>query len=113
MYRYNEIKDYNYETARSKNGLPVGHFTQLVWRNTVKFGVGIATMPSRRYSHYGNTETFIVAKYSPRGNFHIIGQRLTDYTNNVQQRKSGGTIRKLVLGPKTLRTLIVKPSKII
>ena len=90
IWRYQEIKDYSYTTAKSKNGKAVGHFTQVIWAETLKFGVGIATMPSRRFGKYGNTETFIVAKYSPRGNFHIFGRRLEDYSRNVQPRKAGG-----------------------
>jgi len=86
---YNEIKDYSYANAGSKNGSPIGHFTQLVWKATTRFGVGIATMKSRKYSKYGNIETFIVAKYEPRGNFYFRGRRLQDYTKNVQPRKRG------------------------
>ncbi|XP_066932283.1 Golgi-associated plant pathogenesis-related protein 1-like [Clytia hemisphaerica] len=86
---YNEINDYSYALGDTKNGMPVGHFTQLVWKKTLKFGVGIATMKSRKYSEYGNTETFIVAKYSPKGNFYMTGKKLRDYTANVQPRKAG------------------------
>ena len=70
--------------------MPVGHFTQVVWGETKKFGVGIATVDSRRYPQYENIETFIVAKYSPPGNINFIGQRFQDYSRNVQPRKAGG-----------------------
>jgi len=86
---YEEIKDYSYATAGSKNGKAVGHFTQVVWKNSVRIGVGIATMPSRKYAKYGNKETFIVAKYSPQGNFYMRGRKLQHYTANVQPRKPG------------------------
>ena len=49
-FRYNEIDDYSYDTASSINGKAIGHFTQVVWKGTMKFGVGIATMDSRKYS---------------------------------------------------------------
>lgn len=86
---YLEINDYSYALADTKNGRPVGHFTQLVWRETTRFGVGIATMKSRKYSNYGNIETFIVAKYAPRGNFYMRGEKVKTYTLNVQSRISG------------------------
>jgi len=97
---YNEIKDYDYSTARSKNLKAVGHFTQVVWRNTIRFGVGIAVAKSRKYAQYGNKEYFIVAKYSPQGNFYMTGHRLRDYTENVQPRKPGAVTPSLeVLDP--------------
>jgi len=84
---YNEIKDYSFLTTKSTNGKAIGHFTQLVWKDSTHFGVGIATMPSRKYSTYGNKETFIVAMYSPAGNTHFNG--VSQYSANVKQRKDG------------------------
>lgn len=81
---YSEIKDYDYGTADTKNGKAVGHFTQLVWKDTTQVGVGIASKKSG-----SNIVTFIVAKYTPLGNFHMYGQRYQDYSSNVQPRKSG------------------------
>lgn len=86
---YLEINDYSYASANTKNGKPIGHFTQMVWTKTVKFGVGIATMKSRKYSKYGNIETYIVAKYSPPGNFYMTGKRKEYYTAYVQPRIAG------------------------
>ena len=86
--RYSEIKDYDFVKEKSKNGEEVGHFTQLVWRNIERFGVGIATMPYRRNPN--SLETFIVAKYAPRGNLFYSGRRLEFFTKNVQPRKKGG-----------------------
>ena len=63
----------------------IGHFTQLVWKDSTHFGVGIATMPGRKFGDYGNKETFIVAKYSPVGNWPFILTRLA----NVKPRKDG------------------------
>jgi len=84
---YEEIKDYSFLTSESANGKEIGHFTQLVWKDTKYFGVGIATMPSRKYSTIGNKETFIVAMYSPAGNTHFNG--VSQYSANVKQRKDG------------------------
>ena len=83
QFRYEEIKRYSYLTASSSNGKAIGHFSQLVWKGTTHFGVGIATMPSRRFAEYGNKETFIVAMYTPPGN--LPG----GYSTNVQPRKDG------------------------
>ena len=57
-----------------------------MWKDSTHFGVGIATMPARKY---GNKETFIVAMYSPQGNFYYRGKRVRDYTANVKPRKDG------------------------
>ena len=46
-------------------------------------------MPARKYAEYGNKETFIVAMYSPQGNFYYRGKRVRDYTANVKPRKDG------------------------
>ena len=60
-----------------------------MWKETTHFGVGIATMPARKYGKYGNKETFIVAMYSPQGNIYYRGKRVRDFTKNVKQRKDG------------------------
>ena len=39
---YGEINNYDFKNAKSKNGDKIGHFTQLVWKDSVKLGVGIA-----------------------------------------------------------------------
>ncbi|MBD2841808.1 SCP-like extracellular [Erythrobacter sp. KMU-140] len=41
----------------------VGHYTQIIWRNTERLGCGIATGTGRDY---------LVCRYSPQGN--IVGQ---------------------------------------
>lgn len=61
---YSEKKQYTY--GKFRNGGPVvGHYTQLVWRNTEKVGMGMAR--SR------DGKIFIVANYYPAGNW--IGQK--------------------------------------
>lgn len=57
---YSEIKDYKYGKFRS--GSPVvGHYTQMVWKNTAEVGVGVAIA--------SNGDIYIVANYSPAGNY--------------------------------------------
>jgi uncharacterized protein YkwD len=41
----------------------VGHYTQVVWRNTTQVGCGVAT---------GNRNIFMVGRYNPPGN--VIGE---------------------------------------
>ena len=72
--RYNEEKDYDYKTGDvkqqckdnpatcySKDG--VGHFTQVVWKDSIKLGIGKAT---------GKIDqmfcTWAVGRYAPAGN---------------------------------------------
>ena len=62
---YEEIKDYRYSKIKKiRIGPPVGHYTQMVWKNTKK--VGIAYAVSKKGSVY------VVARYFPAGN--VIGQ---------------------------------------
>lgn len=58
---YDEIKDYDWRTGESYGGM-IGHFTQMVWDNSNKLGVGMAYVPSTR-------ETYVVAVYTPPGNY--------------------------------------------
>ena len=62
---YEEIKDYRYSKIKKiRIGPPIGHYTQMVWKNTKK--VGIAYAVSNKGSVY------VVARYFPAGN--VIGQ---------------------------------------
>lgn len=49
------------EVSSTGNSKDVGHYTQIVWRNTKKVGCAIA-------SAGGND--ILVCRYSPQGNFH-------------------------------------------
>ncbi|XP_066928457.1 Golgi-associated plant pathogenesis-related protein 1-like [Clytia hemisphaerica] len=80
---YKEEANYNYITGSPTiEGKIIGHFTQVVWKGTKTFGVGIAT---KNVMSDGDVlkETYIVARFSPAGNYD--GQ----YVANVGQRKSG------------------------
>lgn len=54
--------------------MKTGHFTQLVWKNTRRFGAGIAYNRDR-------TKAYVVAQYAPSGN--SPGQ----YRQNVLSRR--------------------------
>lgn len=56
---YSEIKDYNFNSGGFSSG--TGHFTQVVWKGSTELGVGIAKN--------GNNQIFVVANYSPPGNY--------------------------------------------
>lgn len=68
---YDEINDYDFANGQSRTGQAVGHFTQVVWRNTTQVGCGVATCQG---------QDLLVCNYSPAGNFR--GQ----YVQNVPQR---------------------------
>ena len=58
---YDEIKFYDF--AEPQFSPETGHFTQIIWRETTKLGVGFAiTEENARYALY------VVAQYSPSGN---------------------------------------------
>ena len=53
---YSEKKDYTY--GKFKGGKPtVGHYTQMVWKNTTEVGVTVAV--------YTNGYIYVAANYSP------------------------------------------------
>ena len=58
---YDEVKDYDYATGQSKGGA-VGHFTQVVWKNSKKLGCGHATKDNGHYA-------YVTCRYSPPGNY--------------------------------------------
>ena len=59
---YDEIKDYDFKKGKSKNGGVVGHFTQLVWRDSTQLGIGVAKS--------AKNSIYVVANYHPGGNFN-------------------------------------------
>eukprot|EP00794_Sanderia_malayensis_P015913 gene15913-17513_t len=84
---YNEIKDYNYNSPGFSGA--TGHFTQLVWKSSKKVGVGIATSAP---DANGYKTTYIVAKYTPQGNYYTKGYEARDFTNNVAPQKQGAVV---------------------
>ena len=58
---YDEIKDYDFNTGKSKNGGVVGHFTQVVWKDTKEVGFGIG---------FNGGNLVGVGNYYPGGNFN-------------------------------------------
>lgn len=68
---YDEIKDYNHSTGRSRNGGVIGHYTQMMWKGSRTMGCGSARCGGI---------TYVICQYRPAGN--LIGT----YTSNVKPR---------------------------
>ena len=77
--RYDENRYYNYRTG-SGNGKTIGHFTQVVWKGSTKFGIGKA-YGTRNNGHWKCT--WVVARYAAAGN--VRGQ----YPDNVGRKSYG------------------------
>ena len=60
---YDEIELYTYSPILSGENdfYEIGHYTQMVWKNTEKCGMAMAVSASGK--------TYVVARYSPKGNY--------------------------------------------
>lgn len=56
---YNEIENYDFETGSKIRGM-IGHFTQMVWKDTKSVGCGLALT--------SNNRAYITCNYHPAGN---------------------------------------------
>lgn len=65
MSWYEEKSGYKGKPIGEDRGKMIGHYTQMVWRNTKEVGAGVAYCPGG--------EIVVVASYHPAGNF--IGER--------------------------------------
>ena len=65
--RYNEVCEYNYRFGSRSGSSGTGHFTQVVWKESVKLGIGFATA-----KRHGMTCYYTVARYRVAGN--MMGQ---------------------------------------
>lgn len=73
---YDEISRYDYKNPTWENaaGETVGHFAQVIWKSTKKFGIGAAKWPGKpgsyyvvaRYIHLLQTVSFHFSRYYPR-----------------------------------------------
>jgi len=66
---YGEKENYNYADNSCIPGEQCGHYTQLIWKSTERFGCGKAVYQTGTYEGW----TVIVCQYDPPGNY--IGQR--------------------------------------
>ena len=64
---YKEIKDYDFDTQKSTGGA-VGHFTQLVWKNSKKVGFGFKVGPRKMWG-MELISLYVVARYNPAVNY--------------------------------------------
>jgi pathogenesis-related protein 1 len=58
---YEEKKDYQFSVFNNDRGPVIGHYTQMVWRNSTEMGAGAAVCP--------DGGIIVVANYNPAGNF--------------------------------------------
>ena len=63
-YWYSENRNYDYSTGNSKNGSPVSHFTQIVWKHTKKVGCAVSVGRWKIFSQ----SYYICCYYYPGGN---------------------------------------------
>ena len=71
-FRYNEVCNPGYTFGQESGSPGTGHFTQVVWKESLELGIGKADV-----NENGNKCTYIVGRYRPAGN--MIG----DYAKNV------------------------------
>ena len=57
---YDEIALYDYNNPGFS--MATGHFTQVIWKNSIELGVGLAFSADNRAA-------WVVAQYSPPGNY--------------------------------------------
>jgi len=91
---YEEIKDYSFSSHQSINGRAVGHFTQLIWKETKSLGCGIKEIRKN-----GRIETYIVSRYSPRGN--SIRRNWGESSSQARIRVYGTNVQKRNIGAQT------------
>lgn len=69
FFRYKEESDYNYFKGRGKKKTKAfKHFTQVVWSDTKKVGVGIASKFLQQNYGINYYITYVVARYLDKGN---------------------------------------------
>ena len=71
---YDEISVYNFDAPRCcdpPDSPKVGHFTQVVWRNTTEVGCAIVTCPAPAPDNSNVSWQYAVCRYSPPGNFNV------------------------------------------
>ena len=73
--RYDEVCKYNFDNANPEFDMETGHFTQVVWKDSIALGMGKAEGKDSK----GRPATFIVGRYRPPGNYN--GQ----FKENVQR----------------------------
>jgi len=72
---YAEKENYDFLAHGGKPGTVVGHFTQLIWRNTTQLGCGIQLCQGL-IPGWGDTPApFYVCRFSPGGNYQDVASQ--------------------------------------
>ena len=68
----------------------LGHFTQMIWKDSMQLGCAVAVAKVQRGS-FEYSSTYTVAHYAPSGNVHYPTTKLTikNYQKNVPLPKAG------------------------
>ncbi len=67
-----EAADYDYGSNTCATGKVCGHYTQIVWRNSLELGCGISQCGASLVGVPFGSGTLVVCNYAPAGNF--LGQ---------------------------------------
>ncbi|KAF1747076.1 hypothetical protein GCK72_023535 [Caenorhabditis remanei] len=84
---YLEGIGYNYSSWKPMSFFKTGHFTQLIWKDSRKIGVGVSIVKSSSIRSQCVSSSpnmyfiFVVVKYDPAGNF----ESQKSYLNNVER----------------------------
>uniref|UniRef100_A0A0N4ZH92 SCP domain-containing protein n=1 Tax=Parastrongyloides trichosuri TaxID=131310 RepID=A0A0N4ZH92_PARTI len=76
---YDEKKYYNYNLIRLSSYHRFGHFTQMIWKSSTEFGIGVALKKVNRHNRIPRTRVFVVIRYNPEGN--VLSEE--DFKENV------------------------------
>ena len=69
IFTYSFSEHFGYDFKHPNYDMTCGHFMQLVWVPTIKFGVGIA---------FAHDQTWIVARYTPAEDYNYVDP-ITDH----------------------------------
>ncbi|XP_076818695.1 uncharacterized protein LOC143464666 [Clavelina lepadiformis] len=89
---YAEIFDYNKNNpTRSSSGNPVGHYTQMLWKDTKYLGCARAVDNLQSNGRFTLQSSYTVAHYAPAGNirYPTPDQTTQVYNSNVQDPRQG------------------------
>merc|ERR1711879_679385 len=76
-----EHVDFNHDDLSCTNGKMCGHYTQVVWENSVRVGCAITECADVDGLSWGVSATLVACQYYAPGNW--MGDKPYDYTDNI------------------------------